>query len=187
MSGRHRGILIIVVGVLFCGAAAACYGISLQTLTMLALYGILTVIAWIDARTQIIPPIWNLLLGAVGIISYFTMPGPTIAQRMIGCICISLPMYLVILFIPEGFGGGDIKMMAAAGLFLGWKGNVAAFLIGLFVGGFYGVYLLAAKKKDKKDHFAFGPCLSLGVAVSAFGGAGATLVEMYLPMIQTML
>lgn len=182
MRGRHRGTLIVILGAFFAIAAMVYYGIGSELLTMLALDVILTVIACIDWNTQTIPPVWNLLLGALGIISYFTMPGPTIPERVIGFFCISLPMFLVVLFVPQGFGGGDIKMMAASGLLLGWKGNVAAFFIALLIGGGYGIYLLAAKKKDRKDHFAFGPFLSLGVALSAFGGLGTRLVELYLSM-----
>lgn len=180
-------MLIVIAGMLFSVAAVVCYGISLQTLTLLLLYGILTAIAWIDWKTQTIPPLLNIMIGIVGILSCFTMPGPTVTERLIGFVCISVPMYLVVLFVPGGFGGGDIKMMAATGLLLGWKGTVAAFLIGLLSGGCYGIWLLAARKKSRKDHFAFGPFLSLGVAVAAFGGTGAMLVDLYLQMTRTML
>lgn len=175
-------IVFLLIGILFSIAALACFGFGLQTLTLLLLFGLLTAISVIDWNTQIIPPQLNLALGLLGVISYFTMPGATVLERLIGFFCISLPMFLVVLVVPGGFGGGDIKMMAAAGLLLGWKGTVAAFLTGLLFGGTYGIYLLAAKKKDRKDHFAFGPFLSLGVALSAFGGMGTLLVDRYLQM-----
>ena len=70
-----------------------------------------------------------------------------------------------------GFGGGDIKLMAAAGLFLGWQNTLLAMFFGIVFGGIYGIYLLAAKKAGKKDHFAFGPFLCAGIVIAMlFGG-----------------
>ena len=40
--------------------------------------------------------------------------------------------------------------------FLGWQNTLLAMFFGILGGGVYGMYLLAAKKADKKDHFAFG-------------------------------
>ena len=71
----------------------------------------------------------------------------------------------------EAFGGGDIKLMAAAGLFLGWQNTLLAMFFGIVFGGIYGIYLLAAKKAGKKDHFAFGPFLCAGIVIAMlFGG-----------------
>ena len=71
----------------------------------------------------------------------------------------------------EAFGGGDIKLMAAAGLFLGWQNTLLAMFFGIVFGGIYGIYLVAAKKAGKKDHFAFGPFLCAGIVIAMlFGG-----------------
>ena len=69
-----------------------------------------------------------------------------------------------------GGGGGDIKLMAAAGLFLGWQHTLLAMFFGILGGGFYGIYLLAARKADKKDHFAFGPFLCVGIVLALLFG-----------------
>jgi len=68
------------------------------------------------------------------------------------------------------FGGGDIKLMAAAGLFLGWQNTLLAMFLGILGGGLYGIWLLAAKKADKKDHFAFGPFLCAGIVIAMLLG-----------------
>ena len=163
---------------LFGGVLAAlllpCYGLSLSMLLMFALYFILVTIALIDADTQEIPPILNISIAVLGVLSYFIMPdGPSIGSRIIGFFAISLPLYIIVCIVPDAFGGGDIKMMAAIGLFLGWKGTVFAFVVGLILGGAYGAYLLIAKKAEKTEHFAFGPFLSFGIAVAAYAGVGA--------------
>lgn len=182
-----RNILMELLGGLFAAALIACYGIGPEALTLFLAYSILTVIALVDIDTRSIPPILNVLLAVIGALSIFTLPGPTLVERIIGIFCISVPMYLVVLIIPEGFGGGDIKMMAATGLLLGWKANTAAFLIALLLGGGYGIYLLAVKKKSGKEHFAFGPFLSIGTIVAAYGGFGRNIVDMYIYMIQAVM
>ena len=61
--------------------------------------------------------------------------------------------------------------MTAAGLFLGWQHTLLAMFFGIVFGGIYGIYLLAAKKAGKKDHFAFGPFLCAGIVIAMlFGG-----------------
>ncbi len=152
-------------------------------LTVILVCGVLTAIAVIDIRTQYIPPELNILLALFGVLSIWTLPGSGIAERLIGVVSVSVPMILIVLAVPGGFGWGDIKMMAAAGLLLGWKGNVTAFFIAVILGGAYGVFLLAAKKKGRKDHFAFGPFLSVGIAISLFTDAGASWIDWYIDML----
>ena len=163
------------------------YGMSMAALTLFLVSAVLVMITVIDAYTQTIPPVLNIILGALGLVSILTMPGISVAERVIGFFCISVPMFLIVLLVPGGFGGGDIKMMAASGILLGWKGNLAAFFIGLIIGGVYGAFLLISGKKGRKEHFAFGPCLSIGIFVSAYAGIGMRIVDQYLYMIQTML
>ncbi len=183
-SGRK--LFVVILGGLLAVLVVYYYDVSLAALTMFLLYCVLTVITFIDMDTQEIPPVLNIMIFLLGIVSIWTMGGVTIVERIIGFFCISLPLYLIILVIPDGFGGGDIKMMAAAGWFLGWKATLFAFFVGLVMGGIYGVYLLAAKNMDKKAHFAFGPFLAVGIAISAYGGIGVQAMNLYLaPIIQS--
>lgn len=179
MVSLAGGILALVI--------TGYYGMSMAALTLFLVSAVLVMITVIDAYTQTIPPVLNIVLGVLGLFSILTMPGISVAERVIGFFCISVPMFLIVLLVPGGFGGGDIKMMAASGILLGWKGNLAAFFIGLIIGGIYGAFLLISGKKGRKEHFAFGPCLSIGIFVSAYAGIGMRIVDQYLYMIQTML
>ncbi len=69
-----------------------------------------------------------------------------------------------------GIGGGDIKLMAVSGFLLGWKAVLAAMFIGLLAAGVYCVWMLAGKKLSRKDAFAFGPFLALGLGIAFFWG-----------------
>jgi len=75
-------------------------------------------------------------------------------------------------------GGGDIKLCAAAGLMLGWQNMLVAIMIALITGGGYGIWLLASGSKGRKEHFAFGPFLVLGIAVALL--YGNELISWYL-------
>ena len=111
-----------------------------------------------------------LALAVCGAVSVLLSPADWL-PHVIGALCVSVPMFLLCLVIDGAFGGGDIKLMAAAGLFLGWQNTLLAMFFGIVFGGMYGIYLLAAKKAGKKDHFAFGPFLCAGIVIAMlFGG-----------------
>lgn len=136
----------------------------------LAVCGILLSVSLIDAETQTIPDRLNLALAVCGAVSVLLSPADWLPHT-IGALCVSVPMFLLCLVIDGAFGGGDIKLMAAAGLFLGWQNTLLAMFFGIVFGGVYGIYLLAAKKAGKKDHFAFGPFLCAGIVIAMlFGG-----------------
>ncbi len=175
-----RDILIELMGGVISVILLIHYGVSPAMVTMFLLYTVLAIITFIDADTQEIPPVLNGLLLVIGVVSIWTMPHIDLLERVIGMFCISLPLYLIVLVIPDGFGGGDIKMMFAIGFFLGWKGTVAAFFIGVILGGVYGCFVLFSRKMGRKDHFALGPFLSVGIALSAYAGIGAALMNTYL-------
>ncbi|MCD8021365.1 MAG: A24 family peptidase, partial [Clostridiales bacterium] len=119
-----------------------------------------------DIRTMKIPNRLNAAVFFTGAASIFLMHGPSLAERIAGVFVISVPMLLLTCFVPGGFGAGDIKLMAASGLFMGIEGNITATMIGFFLGGVWGLVLLLGKKAGRKDVFAFGPCLCAGLALS---------------------
>lgn len=132
-------------------------------MTIAAFFALLGVIAWTDWKTMRIPNRLNAAVFVTGLCAFFTVPGPGVPERVLGMFVVSVPMLLAALLSPGGFGGGDIKLMAAAGLFLGWEGNVLAAVLGIFAGGIWGLYLLLFKRADRRDVFPFGPCLCGGM------------------------
>jgi leader peptidase (prepilin peptidase)/N-methyltransferase len=128
----------------------------------------LLVITLIDAETMEIPDGLVITLLVCGIAAIFVAPEVTLLSRFIGLFCISVPLLIITLIIPNAFGGGDVKLMAAAGFLLGWQAALVATFIGIIIGGIWGVYLLASGKKGAKGHFAFGPALCVGIAIALF-------------------
>ena len=76
-------------------------------------------------------------------------------------------------------GDGDIKLMAATGLLIGWKLNFLALGIGCVIGSIIHVILMKIKGSGIK--LALGPYLSLGVYITMI--CGEQLVSWYLNMI----
>ena len=72
-----------------------------------------------------------------------------------------------IIFRKESMGGGDVKLMALVGAFLGWEMAVLAFFIAPFFGVVYGV---VEKIRTKDSAIAYGPFLVLASLVSLFWG-----------------
>jgi len=85
--------------------------------------------------------------------------------HLLGAVCIS-GLMLVAYVITKGksIGAGDIRLMFSAGLYLGLSLTVTAFLIGSIL-ALIVQFLLSAKNKENKS-FAYGPYLSIGIAVS---------------------
>jgi leader peptidase (prepilin peptidase)/N-methyltransferase len=166
-----------------CGAASLLCWIYFD-LSVAALYfvvfSVLLCITLIDADTQEIPDSLNLAILLCGIAAIWLQPDVDLLSRVIGIFVISVPLLLMALIVNGAFGMGDVKLMAAAGFLLGWQHTLVAFFIALLLGGGYGVAVLIMRKKGRKDHFAFGPCLAVGVFASLL--AGQDLLGWYLSM-----
>ena len=70
----------------------------------------------------------------------------------------------------EGMGGGDIKLLAMIGAFLGWSSTLFTILVSSVIGSMVGVALMVAKGADSKYAIPFGPFLSLGAIIYLFFG-----------------
>lgn len=143
---------------------------SWQGIVVFAYLCILYVVAMIDYDTQIIYDRFHLLILLLAAAEIVLVPSHTIRDRLIGAVIISVPMLLLTLLIPGAFGGGDIKLMAVSGLFLGTAPTVVGMFLGVVLGGSYGAVMLKTEKLGKKDHFAFGPFLAAGLGAAACFG-----------------
>ena len=146
------------------------HGITIQAVIVFLLLALLCVIAQVDQSTMEIPNGFVLACMALAVVSVFFFGQVTLVQRLIGSVSVSVPLFLITLAVPGAFGGGDMKLMAALGFFLGWRMSLTAFAFAVFAGGIYGIVLLASKKKSGKEHFAFGPFLCAGTAIAVFWG-----------------
>lgn len=128
----------------------------------------LIVITVIDERTYLIPPACNLFLLLLGIAVCIGDRGH-ITEHIVGIFSVSLPLYLLYLLSKgRAIGGGDIKLMAAVGLILGWKNTVLAFFLACILGSV--IHLLRIKLQKAEHMLAMGPYLSAASFITALFG-----------------
>lgn len=104
-------------------------------------------------------------IAALALVSVVLFGSPTLSSCILGAFCVSVPMLLIALISEGGFGGGDIKLMAAGGMFLGRDIIVFAAVTAVFLGGAYCLFLLASGRAGRRTGFAFGPFLCAGMVI----------------------
>lgn len=156
-------------------AAAACwavFGPSPSCIIGIAFAGTLVAVSLIDLETSTIPPALVAAIAALAVLAAIAgVPeGVALVDRLLGLVAASAPM-LVCSLAMDGMGGGDIKLMAAAGLLLGWKLVLLAFAIGAAIGALQGIFLIAFRDAGKRTAFPFGPALSAGCFLAYLAGS----------------
>lgn len=158
-----------VTGALF-SATVAVFGISLETAVYLVLLSALVVIAVIDLEHQLIPDRITLPGIPLGLICSSVILPTGLVNALIGLAVGGGGFYLIALLSRGGMGGGDIKLMAMLGAFLGWKAIIVTTMIGSMLGAVVGIFLMVAKGKGRKHAVPFGPFLATGALVALFWG-----------------
>ncbi len=74
------------------------------------------------------------------------------------------------LFKKEAMGGGDLKLLAMMGAFLGWKNVFFTIFMSSLVGAVIGITLIIFKKKGKGEYIPYGPYLALAGIINIFWG-----------------
>lgn len=69
--------------------------------------------------------------------------------------------FLLAIILKGGIGGGDVKLVAALGLWLGGEGLLNVVLIGSILGGITAAFMILFKKKNRRSYFAYGPYFTL--------------------------
>ncbi|MGH7820452.1 MAG: prepilin peptidase, partial [Candidatus Binatia bacterium] len=80
----------------------------------------------------------------------------------------------------EGMGGGDVKLLAMIGAFLGWPSVPFTLLLSSLTGSIVGLSLMWWTGSDSKYAIPFGPFLALGAVAYVF--FGAELIGWYLAL-----
>lgn len=148
------------------------------------IYSLLTfsliVVTFIDLEFQIIPDSISLVGIFAGIILSVMFPGlqnafaweRALLNSIIGALTGGGLIYLTgilgqLAFKKESMGGGDVKLMAMLGAFLGWKIAVLIFFLAPFFGAPIGIYVKFVKKEDI---IPYGPYISLASFVAMVWG-----------------
>ena len=70
----------------------------------------------------------------------------------------------------EGLGGGDVKMLAMIGAFLGWKLVLVTLVLSSFAGSIIGLGVIVMKRGGMKYALPYGTFLALGALIASLVG-----------------
>ena len=135
----------------------------------------------IDFNTLEIPMGFNIFLFCMGII--ITVLTGNYLEHIIGMISVSTFLFLVFFITSgKGLGFGDVKLMFALGLLLGWKSIV----IGFFIGCILAIIIHSIRMKvSKESHvLAFGPYLCMGAYIGVF--IGEPIINAYISFLNSL-
>ncbi|MDE6319946.1 MAG: A24 family peptidase, partial [Lachnospiraceae bacterium] len=141
---------------------------GIESLLYCLMASALLVLSVIDFRTYEIPFGINLFILALGLVRAAT-DFSNILTYLAGLLAVSI--VLAVLYYATGgkaIGGGDVKLMAACGLLLGWKLIILAFLLGCVLGAV--IHVIRMKVSGEGRVLAMGPYLSMGVLIAALWG-----------------
>ena len=136
----------------------------------------LVTITFIDLDHQIIPDVISLPGIVVGLAFSLVSPLVTPRDAALGVLAGGGTLLAVAWLYKtfrgqEGMGGGDVKLLAMIGAFLGWQSIFVTLFVGSVIGSIIGVALMLYRRADTKLAIPFGPFLAGGALVYLFWGA----------------
>jgi leader peptidase (prepilin peptidase)/N-methyltransferase len=138
----------------------------------------------IDLEHHLLPNVITLPGIAIGLISSAVLP-PGLVDALIGAAIGGGVLWLIGEAYyrysgHEGMGGGDVKMLAMIGAFLGWKLVLVTLVLSSFAGSLIGVAVIALKRGGMKYALPYGTFLALGALVASL--AGDAIVNWYVSL-----
>jgi leader peptidase (prepilin peptidase)/N-methyltransferase len=164
-------------------ATVNAFGLTPQFLVSFAFLSALIVITFIDLDHQIIPDAISLPGIGVGLLSSLFLDEPGWRSSLVGIVVGGGILWAVAegyyrLTGREGMGGGDVKLLAMIGAFLGWQAVPLTLLLASLGGTLVGVAVMTVSGQGSRTPIPFGPFLAAGAACSLF--FGEDLVSWYL-------
>ena len=160
------------------------WGLSRGFLSSVILGCLLIIVFFVDLRHRIIPDVITLPGILVGLSLALFSPQLTILDSFLGRLIGGGAFYLLailgeLLFKKESMGGGDIKLAAMLGAFLGWQKLLLIFFLSALLGSIVGILAIYLSSRIKKHRtIPFGPFLALASIAALFWGE--ELIRIYL-------
>jgi leader peptidase (prepilin peptidase)/N-methyltransferase len=157
------------------GAAALAFGPTLHAVVAAVLLAALLAIAVIDLERQIIPDVISLPGILAGVLANLATGRVSWMDSLLG-IAVGGGVFVAIALVgswlagQDAMGGGDIKLAAMLGAFLGWKVLLLSLFASAVGGGILAAALMGFGVRGRKDPLPFGPFLAAGGAVGLFWG-----------------
>ncbi|MHB8733603.1 MAG: prepilin peptidase [bacterium] len=159
-------IVEIVMGGLMAGLVWQ-FGLSLAVLRYGVLAFALLVVFFTDLEHQIIPNAVTYPGIAAGVA--LSAAAGHLAASVIAAASAGLVFLILGIVSRGGMGGGDIKLAAMIGAFLGTPAVIVALFLAVALGAAAGLLLLALRLRSRKDMIPFGPAMAAGAMIAVFG------------------
>ena len=168
ISWRYPIVEMITATVLV--LAYVTLGATANFVVAVVLLPALIAITGIDLEHQLIPDVITLPGILAGLLLNLATGRISWVDSTVGILVGGGVFLVIIVGSRGGMGGGDLKLGAMLGAFLGWKALLFALFVAIVAGGAVGAVLLAAGLRSRKDPIPFGPFLAVGGAMALFWG-----------------
>jgi leader peptidase (prepilin peptidase) / N-methyltransferase len=151
------------------------YGLAPQLFIEWIFVSLLIIITFIDLDTYLIPDALSVPGMIAGFAASFISLRLSWSDSLLGIFLGGGFFYLIavgFLYLrhKEGLGGGDIKLLAMIGAYLGWPGVVFTVLTASIIGTVAGVIVMWRTRKGLGAMLPFGPFLASGAVLYLFWG-----------------
>ncbi len=152
------------------------YGVGPDAAIYFVFTSALIVITFIDLEFQIIPDVISLPGVVIGLLcAAVALESVTWLDSVLGALAGGGVLYAVAFTYAffakrEGMGGGDVKLLAMIGAFLGWKPVLFTLFSGSVAGSVVGLFAAWRSGQGGKYPIPFGPFLAAGALVYLFWG-----------------
>lgn len=178
-EAKPKYLLMVITAAMYVGLLYF-FGLSIDTLKYMFLVPMLISAFVIDYRLQIIPNRLTLTIFETGLIFTFasvlinTNAGISIfMNNMLGMI-VGGGIFLIITLIggliagKDAMGFGDVKLMGALGLFLGWMNIIMVAVMAFLLAAVISIIILVSRKKKADEYIPFGPFIVISAIIAMF-------------------
>jgi leader peptidase (prepilin peptidase)/N-methyltransferase len=156
------------------------FGLTPELPVYMALASALVALAVIDLHHQILPDRITLPGIVVGLLASATLLPAGLLPALAGAALGGGLFFAIAVLSRGGMGGGDVKLIAMIGAFLGWQAVLLTTFLAAVAGGAVGLFLILFFGKGRKYAVPFGPFLSAAALVCLLWGN--RMIDWYLSL-----
>jgi leader peptidase (prepilin peptidase)/N-methyltransferase len=163
------------------------YHLSVQTVVFALLTTVLLIVSCIDLAHTIIPDAITLPGIVVGLGTSLWLTPVGLRNAFLGVVFggglfLLMAILSVVILKREGMGGGDIKLIAMLGAFLGWQAVLVNIFLAAVLGASVGLTLILVRRKGRREPLPFGPFLAIGAVLAMVWGDTILTWYLYRPL-----
>lgn len=184
-----KGIIFFILSLIIClginNGLVYLLDFNVTTVIYMLCMPFLIVAASIDFKQQLIPDMVDIFIGALGVINLlFNLDNClslTLGAIFGGLAFLILGFVAKIVYKKDGMGLGDVKIMAAIGLVVGFKNIITVSLFSFFIAAAYAIILLIFRAKSLQEYIAFGPFIVIATILVMMFGANV-FIDLFMAM-----